>query len=56
MMQYLYLGGFIVACNMAGFARYDKNYSEMRSLLMIALLFFSLWLEKYIIQIQNVLQ
>ena len=49
MMEYIYVGGFIAACYMAGFARHDKNYGEMRALLMTAFLFFSLWLEKIIV-------
>jgi hypothetical protein len=46
-MQYLYLGGFAASMLLAGFARSDKNYGEMRALLMTSLLFFSLWLEKF---------
>jgi hypothetical protein len=45
-MQYLYLGGLVATMLLAGFARHDKNYSEMRALLMTALLFLSLWLDK----------
>jgi hypothetical protein len=36
----------VTTMSMAGFAKHDKNYSEMRALLMTALLFLSLWLDK----------
>jgi hypothetical protein len=47
-MQHLYLVGLIVTMIMAGSARYDKNYGEMRALLMTAMLFLFSWLEKVI--------
>lgn len=46
MMQHFYLAGFCAVMAMAGFAKHDKNYGEMRALLISAALFFSLYLEK----------
>lgn len=44
----LYLLGFIATMTLAGFARSEKNYSEMRTLLATAVLFFCLAVEKMI--------
>jgi hypothetical protein len=46
MMQHFYFAGFCAVMMMAGFAKHDKNYGEMRALLISAALFFSLYLEK----------
>jgi hypothetical protein len=48
MMEHLYFAGFVATMAMAGFAKSDKNYGEMRALLVTAVLFLSLWLEKSI--------
>ena len=49
-MQYLYLGGFAASMLLAGFARSDKNYGEMRAHLisaaLCAALFLSLCVDK----------
>jgi len=45
-MYQIYLAGFFATIALAGFARSDKNYGEMRALLMTAVLFLSLALEK----------
>jgi hypothetical protein len=47
-MEYFYFAGFVATMCLAGFARSDKNYGEMRALLVTAVLFCSLWLEKTI--------
>jgi hypothetical protein len=46
MMQYFYFAGFCAVLALAGFAKHDKNYGEMRALLISAALFGSLYLEK----------
>jgi hypothetical protein len=48
MMEHFYFAGFVATMTMAGFAKHDKNYGEMRSLLVTAVLLWSLWLEKTI--------
>jgi hypothetical protein len=40
------MAGFMASMVLAGFANSDKNYGEMRALLMTAVLFFILALEK----------
>lgn len=45
-MYSIYMAGFMASMVLAGFARADKNYGEMRALLMTAVLFLSLALEK----------
>ena len=45
-MQYVYMFGFISVVGLAGFARSDKNYAEMRAHLISAALFLSLYLDK----------
>lgn len=46
MMIHFYFAGFCAVMAMAGIAKYDKNYGEMRALLISAALFLSLYLEK----------
>jgi hypothetical protein len=48
MMEHFYFAGFVATMAMAGLAKSDKNYGEMRSLLVTAVLLWSLWLEKTI--------
>ena len=45
-MQHVYMFGFVSVMCLAGFARHDKNYSEMRAHLISAALFLSLYLDK----------
>jgi len=47
-MEHFYFAGFVTTMAMAGLAKSDKNYGEMRALLVTAVLFCILWLEKTI--------
>ena len=47
-MEHFYLAGLVTTMAMAGLAKSDKNYGEMRALLVTAVLFCSMWLEKNI--------
>ncbi len=48
MMDYLLICGIVASVVLAAFAKKDKNYGDMRVLIIVALLFFFLWLDKII--------
>lgn len=46
-METLYFTGFVATIILALFARRERNYAEMRTLLITAFLFISLFMERF---------